>query len=1041
MPSPTTPSGQSWINWFSPLDDLWKNHPFVAFIASLIMTAAVIPLAIRFGKRTWEKWKRRQRAQRITARKQQLPAVRPPFTVELGNQRLTLEPAQPRREHTAEGMNIVRLLTAKSTPVPFLDRAEVLTRLETWARSEERFAIHVLGGDGGSGKTRLGVELCRSLAAAGTPHQNADTWKAGFLEEVKQLDDATSSEDMSSLLFVVDYAEGRPDIVKEAITSALHAAEDPERQRVRLVFLVRRPSPLPTTRQGSNEWVDTLRPQDSHNEGLDRLLDVASTIVLNNEELSDTERRELFTLAYTSFAESPGSTPSSDLLDHLTDPVYAQPLLVTVDAFLNARPLPNAQRGRSPDELFDEVLHHEEKYWCSHWPASVPFDRDLARQAVSAATLVDIQNEDDAVSLLNLLPTNPGEHSKDLAQWLRRCYPPPATGDERSGTWCGHLEPDRIGEHLIASESANLDFLLRELLSPRRVGESSLRTWTVLERASTDPHLNEHVGQILNEVLAEVTQVVQAQAINTQSPNLATGLTRLLSATDSHIDPDKAYEAAHALNDEIYFALPMKLTLAERAANTPVPTRDATEKERADYARRQGELGVLQGKNGQFKEALTSSRKATEIHRELADSKPSTYTSDLATSLINLSLNLLHSGQQEEAVKIGRESTEICRRRRRKNSNAHTPDLALSLSNLALFMRSSGEFNEALPISREAVEIYRHQPDENSESHKSGLASALQGLAASLSAVDRRTEALSASQEATDIYRDLASKHPATHLPDLASALGGLASDLGTNGRHDEALGAIQEAVTIRRQLALRTPTNAHRSELADSLNNLSVHLSENGQHEDALEAIQEAVTICRELAAHDPAAHTGDLAMTLHNLSSTLGDNGQRDEALKAIQEAVSIRRQLAQRTPTNACRSDLAVSLSNLSVHLSENGQREDALKVIQEAVAIRQELAQRNPAAHNPDLAFSLHYLTEHLADTKRWDDALGPAQDAAALFRDLSQHQPRVYSSNFEISLETYARVLEGYGSTEEATRVRQEREDVLKQIGEMEANDD
>ena len=120
-PIPTTSSSQSWLDSLDPLNHLWKEQPFVAYV----ITALALPLAIWLGKRAWKTWERRQRTQRITARKQQLPPVRLPFTVEVGYQRLTLEPAQPQQNFAPEGMSIVRLLSAKSTPVPFLDRAEM----------------------------------------------------------------------------------------------------------------------------------------------------------------------------------------------------------------------------------------------------------------------------------------------------------------------------------------------------------------------------------------------------------------------------------------------------------------------------------------------------------------------------------------------------------------------------------------------------------------------------------------------------------------------------------------------------------------------------------------------------------------------------------------------------------------------------------------------------------------------------------------------------------------------------------------------------
>ena len=579
-PIPTTPSGQSWIDWLGPLDDLWANHPFVAQMASPIMTAAVIALAAWLGKQTWKTWKRKRHAQRVAARRQQLPPVRLPFTVELENQRLTLVPAQPQQEGTTECMSIVRLLSARSNPVPFLDRAGALARLETWARSEDPFAIYVLGGDGGSGKTRLGIELCRCLTDPNTPRRGAEVWKAGFLQNIEQSDNTSSSDNASSLLLVVDYAEAQPEMVKDIIKTVYRAVENPEMRRMRIVFLVRRPSPLAITRRGSNEWIDALRPQESFdekerkdgNDAINSLLDNTSTIILNDEELSDEERKDLFKSAYSSFTEPSGSLPPLHLLEQLSDPTYSQPLLVTVDAFLNARPLPNSRNGCSPGELFEEVLRHEESYWAEHWPSSLavntdrdqqrkaaatPADtqdekrkslnRELARQAVATATLTDIQDEEDAISLLQLLPTNPGENIKDLAKWLRDCYPPHMNGNGHSALWCEHLEPDRIGEHLVVSEANNLASLLRELLSPSRVGTSSLRTWTVLERSSVAPRLKENVGQILNDALVEVTQAVQAQVVDSQSPDLATGFAKLFSAVRSHVEPDKAHKAEQAL--------------------------------------------------------------------------------------------------------------------------------------------------------------------------------------------------------------------------------------------------------------------------------------------------------------------------------------------------------------------------------------------------------------------------------------------------------------------------------------------------------------
>ena len=741
-PIPTTSSSQSWLDSLGPLNHLWKEQPFVAYV----ITALVLPLAIWLGKRAWKTWKRKQHTQRVAARRQQLPSVRLPFTVEVGYQRLTLEPTQPQQNFAPEGMSIVRLLSARSTPVPFLDRAEALTRLETWARSEERFAIHVLGGDGGSGKTRLGVELCRRLTTPNAHHRGAEAWQSGFLQNIAQSDNTLSSDDTSSLLLVVDYAEARPDVVTEVINVALRAAEDPERKRVRIVFLVRRPSPLSVTHRSSNKWLDALRPQESQNEGVNLILDEASTIVLNDEKLSVREREELFEAAYRSFTESPGSLPASDVLKQLNDPLYFQPLLVIVDAFLSARPLPNSRNSCSPDELFEEVLRHEERYWAEHWPSSLAvitdqeqqreaaansadtqgtLNRILARQAVAAATLAEIQDEADAISLLNLLPANPGTNTKELARWLRNCYPPHMNADGQPALWCDHLEPDRIGEHLVASESPNLDTLLRELLSTDRVGASSLRTWTVLERASTDPHLNERVGRILNDVLVEVTQAVHAQTVNLQSPDLTAAFAKLFSAVCSHIEPDEAHEAEQSLSNAGYLTIFLERELAQRAADITRPTDESPEIDRATYASRRLSLSRCLAASGRHDEALQTAQEATNLYRTLAEHNPAAYTPDLAASLNSLANYLDSNGQQREALTIAQEATTFYRTLAEHNPAAYTPDLAVSLNNLAIYLASNGQQREALQTAQEAVTIRRNLVEHNPAVYTPNLATSL----------------------------------------------------------------------------------------------------------------------------------------------------------------------------------------------------------------------------------------------------------------------------------------------------------------------------
>ena len=68
-----------------------------------------------------------------------------------------------------------RLLRARSGVIPFVDRAGLLSGLANWMASPEPFSTYLVGGRGGSGKTRLGVHLC-SLA-------EKQHWMAGLLAD------------------------------------------------------------------------------------------------------------------------------------------------------------------------------------------------------------------------------------------------------------------------------------------------------------------------------------------------------------------------------------------------------------------------------------------------------------------------------------------------------------------------------------------------------------------------------------------------------------------------------------------------------------------------------------------------------------------------------------------------------------------------------------------------------------------------------------------------------------------------------------------
>ena len=245
------------------------------------------------------------------------------------------------------------------------------------------------------------------------------------------------------------------------------------------------------------------------------------------------------------------------------------------------------------------------------------------------------------------------------------------------------------------------------------MGKLSLRTWTVLERISTDPHLNEHVGLILDEVLVEVTQAIHLQATGSQSTDLATGFAKFFSAVRSHITPHIAHEANNSLSAGGYFTAFLECELSQHAADIDCPTDEAPETNRAIYASRKLSLSRCLANTGRHDEALKAAREATSLYRTLAKHNSAAYTPRLATSLNNLAGSQAENGQLDEALQTAQEATNLYRTLTKHNPAAYTPRLARSLNNLAVDLANNGQQHEALKTAQEATNLHQEKVSEH----------------------------------------------------------------------------------------------------------------------------------------------------------------------------------------------------------------------------------------------------------------------------------------------------------------------------------------
>ncbi len=160
-----------------------------------------------------------------------------------------------------------RLIRARSGVVPFAARVGVIEELEGWARSDLGFAGCVIGGRGGTGKTRLGVELCVRARKAG--------WLAGLLSRRADPGGLEALvQTPTARLVVIDYAESRAEQLE--VVLPLLAAQATQQHPVRVLMLVR------AAPRRTQDWTEALR---HHSDPLDAVLDDVDVRLLENDPL------------------------------------------------------------------------------------------------------------------------------------------------------------------------------------------------------------------------------------------------------------------------------------------------------------------------------------------------------------------------------------------------------------------------------------------------------------------------------------------------------------------------------------------------------------------------------------------------------------------------------------------------------------------------------------------------------------------------------------------------------------------------------------
>lgn len=357
----------------------------------------------------------------------------------------------PARTPLPKEITPLQLIRARHAIVPFQEGPEI-QQLRTWvmsmpdeaARHEGHgdIAVAVVTGAGGTGKTRMAVQLCDEFSQKG--------WYTGFLPSTTEITDAELSalvEVVTELLVVVDYAEE----ARQGLVARVVRALQDRKTATRIVL----------TARGTDQWWDSFRSR-MEQDGIDlsRTLRISNLGRLQQgvetRLLADLYERavEVFSQRMKLNRPSNGVVPD-DLGETALDVVlqaWSEVCTERVDSTVMLS-------DRS--ELYERVLEIEFAQWRKAPILAEVSNRHLHRAAATLSLISPASDEEQVDAALSVLPEWNNEHLRRgrfaelLVQALLR------TDSEKP--IC--LQPDPVADHLILTVFGNNPELLDAMLS------------------------------------------------------------------------------------------------------------------------------------------------------------------------------------------------------------------------------------------------------------------------------------------------------------------------------------------------------------------------------------------------------------------------------------------------------------------------------------------------------------------------------------------------------------------------------------------------
>jgi tetratricopeptide (TPR) repeat protein len=698
-----------------------------------------------------------------------LPRVSNQVPMSIGERRFYLAaPTTPRHVPRAGPRRITTLLDGRSQIVPFIPRVPQQQWLLDWCETDaQQVRYAVLSGEGGAGKSRLARWLCDHLAEA--------EWVTGIVEPAAGTEEPVPFGNAGRpALFVLDYADHRQAEVAELLNLLVTAG----RFKVRILAVVR-DGPGFLRRLGTEP--DLQGEMDSFGE--------ERHLALADHPLDGDEREQHYHAATRAFAEAqrigvPSEPRQPELHRRLA--TMTTPLLVHAAALLDLLD-PATSGAVDPEDVLRSLLDREDRsFWNDDFAGLLPY-RETRRRVVAVSTLVGV---DEA--------RNSAQKAASRRQALDALEAADSPADGRLlidrmqdlyGRWLPHVEPDLLGEQLIADSVVREGLLAAVIGAVTSPGQRS-RLLEVLLRMCGSPI--GAVGQGAREALTSVLDdhledlLSQAVAMTADDEHPGSDAMALPSRLGSGIELAVTPRVAADVLESVVF--PERSSVQALAASVyATAARDA--EARRDYAAAsdlETRAATARTRAGQLEAAQTSIDRAL-VYLSTAPSFSAGAREPLARVLTAGSLVSTGLSRPGIALRDALRGVQIVEELISREPGAHAAQLLEARLSLVVAYIGASKIDEALATARQAIDDSTAASGSARNVIRLLEAQILQGRGELNSALDLVTEGMAE-------IRDIAT---GAHGTELAALQMFRAVLLCTLGRVEEASEAAQGAEDI----------------------------------------------------------------------------------------------------------------------------------------------------------------------------------------------------------------------------------------------------